>query len=103
MKKLATSVFAIAMIAAGAASADIKIGGKNDQSVTASNQLIVTNVAIGSGVKAKQNLASNQGNVKIGGANKQAVKGKNVIVTNAALGVNATAIQNLASNSSATE
>ena len=103
MKKLAISVFAIAMIAAGAASAEVKIKSSNEQTVEAKDYLVVTNLAGFAGAIAKQNLASNQGQVDIGGTNKQTVKGKNVIVSNVALGSNAKAIQNLSSNSSATD
>jgi hypothetical protein len=104
MKKLATSVFVLAMIAAGTASAEIKIGKDNKQTVQASFGVIIANAAIGVGAKAKQNLASNQGNVEIKGKNTQMVDmGKGGIVANAAIGANTVAIQNLASNSSATE
>ena len=104
MKKFAFSVFAVAMIAAGSASAEIKINGENKQTVKASLGMVVVNTAISSGAKAKQNLASNAGSVDIKGKNTQMVDmGKVGLVANAAIGANTVAMQNLSSNTSATE
>jgi hypothetical protein len=104
MKSIAIAVFTASLFAAGLASAEVKIGGNNDQSVKTGKNVIIANAAIGSKTVAKQNLASNQGKVSIGGNNKQSVQlGDNNIVANAAIGSKAVAIQNLASNSSATE
>ena len=86
-----------AFLAAGAAQAQIKIKGKNDQSVNVKGAVI--NAAIGKGATAKQNLSSNAGQVQIGGDNKQSTNIKGAVI-NAAIGKGATAKQNLASNTS---
>ena len=104
MKTIALAVFAASMLVSGLASADIKIKGTNEQRFTAKKGVIVANTAIGDNAKAKQNIASNQGNVEIQGNNKQIVDvGDYAIIANTAVGKQAVAIQNLASNSSATE
>jgi hypothetical protein len=96
MYKLA--IITIAMLTAvGAAQAQIKIKGKNDQSVDVKGAVI--NAAIGPGAVAKQNLSSNAGKVDIGGDNKQSTKITGAVI-NAAIGPMATAKQNLASNTS---
>ena len=104
MKTLAISIFTLAIFAAGSASAEIKIGKDNNQTVKASFGVVIANAAIGMGAKAKQNLASNAGNVEIKGKNTQMVDmGKGGIVANAAIGMGTVATQNLASNTSATD
>ncbi len=104
MKTLAISIFAIGMFAAMSASAEIKIGKDNNQTVKSSTGMIVANAAIGMGAKAKQGLASNTGNVEIKGKNTQLVDmGKGGLVANVAIGMGTVAIQSLATNSSATD
>jgi hypothetical protein len=104
MKKIAMSLFAVTMIAAGAAQAEVKIMGDNEQTVKAEFGAVIVNVAKGSGAKAKQNLASNAGKVYINGNNKQLVDlGKGGLVANVAWGDNTVATQNLASNTSAVD
>jgi hypothetical protein len=96
MKKL--SIIAIALfVAAGAAQAQIKIAGKNEQTVKVKGAVI--NAAIGMGATAKQNLSSNAGKVDIGGDNKQTTEVTGAVI-NAAIGMGTTAKQNLASNTS---
>lgn len=108
MKKIAMSIFVAALVTAGMANAEIKIEGKNEQTLKVGGGLIpvggagVINNALG-GV-AKQNAASNQGNVTIEGDNKQTVDlGKIGVLWNLAGGSDGIAIQNISSNSSATE
>lgn len=104
MKVITLAVFAASMMVSGLASADIKIKGSNEQRFTAKKGVIVANTAIGESAKAKQNIASNQGNVEILGTNKQIVDvGDYAIIANTAIGKQSVAIQNIASNSSATE
>jgi hypothetical protein len=104
MKKIAMSLFAVTMIAAGAAQAEVKIMGDNEQTVKAEFGVIIANTAVGIGAKAKQNLASNSGKVFINGKNKQTVDmGKGGIIANTAVGAGTVAMQNLASNTSATD
>lgn len=86
-----------AFLAAGAAQAQIKIKGKNEQTVNVKGMAV--NAAIGKGAVAKQNMASNAGQVSIGGDNKQTVNVKGMAV-NAAIGKGAIAKQNMASNTS---
>ena len=64
MKKV-IAVLVSGMALAFAAQAEVKIGGNNDQKVTVKNGA-VANMAIGPAAQAKQNLASNKGNVNIG-------------------------------------
>lgn len=93
-KTFALAISALVFIA-GAAHAEVKIGGNNNQKVTVQNGA-VANMAFGAS-KATQNLASNKGNVKIGGNNTQEVSVKNGAVANMAFGASK-AEQNLASN-----
>ncbi|MBS7807645.1 hypothetical protein [Variovorax sp. PCZ-1] len=86
-----------AFMAAGAAQAQIKITGKNEQKVKVQGAVI--NAAIGMGATAKQNLSSNAGKVEIGGDNKQTTEIQGAVI-NAAIGMKTTAKQNLASNTS---
>jgi hypothetical protein len=96
MNKL--SIIAIALfVAAGAAQAQIKISGKNEQTVKVKGAVI--NAAIGMGATAKQNLSSNAGQVTIGSDNKQTTEVTGAVI-NAAIGMGTTAKQNLASNTS---
>jgi hypothetical protein len=96
MNKL--SIIAIALfVAAGAAQAQIKISGKNEQTVKVKGAVL--NAAIGAGATAKQNLSSNAGQVTIGGDNKQTTEVTGAVL-NAAIGAGTTAKQNLASNTS---
>jgi hypothetical protein len=96
MNKFAIVALA-AFMAAGAAHAQIKIKGKNEQTVKVQGAVI--NAAIGAGSTAKQNLSSNAGKVDIGGDNKQTTTVQGAVI-NAAIGAGTTAKQNLASNTS---
>jgi uncharacterized protein YcfL len=96
MKKLAILTLAI-FAAVGAAQAEVKIKGKNEQSVKVKGAVL--NAAIGAGATAKQNLSSNAGQVTIGGDNKQTTDVTGAVL-NAAIGAGTTAKQNLASNTS---
>ena len=60
--------------------------------------VVLANMAIGPAATAKQNIASNKGNVKIGGNNNQEVTVKNGAIANMAIGPMAKAEQNVASN-----
>jgi uncharacterized protein YjlB len=93
------SLVAAAAMVSGAAMAEVKISGKNTQTVTIKNGAVL-NAAIGAGATARQNLASNAGTVSIGGDNTQTVTVNNGAVLNAAIGAGTTAAQNLASNTS---
>jgi uncharacterized protein YcfL len=96
MKKL--TIIAIALfVAAGAAQAQIKITGKNEQTVKVKGAVL--NAAIGAGAVAKQNLSSNAGKVTIGSDNKQVTEITGAVL-NAAIGAGTEAKQNLASNTS---
>ncbi len=95
MNKLAMLAAAAAFAVLGPAHAEVKIEGKNDQSVDVKGAVI--NAAIGANAKAKQSLASNVGKVSIAGDNKQRVDVKGAVI-NAAIGANTTAEQALASN-----
>ena len=108
-KTFALAISALVLVA-GAAHAEVKIGGNNNQKVTVQNGA-VANMAFGASTAKqnlaktlqmvrefrKQNLASNKGNVKIGGNNTQEVSVKNGAVANMAFGASK-AEQNLASN-----
>lgn len=95
MNKLAILAAATAFALTGAAHAEVKIKGKNDQSVNV--QGAVTNTAVGALAKAKQSLASNVGKVDIGGDNKQSVNIQGAVL-NSAIGAGTVAEQALASN-----
>ena len=95
MNKLAILVAAATLALTGAAQADVKIKGKNEQSTNV--QGAVLNAAIGIGAVAKQSLASNVGKVEIGGDNKQTVVVRGAVL-NAAIGAGTRAEQALSSN-----
>lgn len=100
MKKLA--LFALSVIATAAMAAgptppsEIVITGNSYQSVSLSNSG-ASNTANGADALAQQNLASNAGNVTIGGTSWQTVYGQSSHVSNWA-DSNAVAQQNLSSN-----
>lgn len=94
MKKF-IALFVGAMLLSNAAFAEVKIKGKNDQSVQVKGAVL--NAAIGPGAKASQNISSNKGNVVLGGANKQSTQITGAVL-NAAIGPGSKAEQNLASN-----
>ena len=95
MKKLAILAVSAALLGAGAANAEIKIKGKNEQTVDV--QGAVLNAAIGAGAVAKQSLASNVGKAEIAGDNLQRVNVQGAVL-NAAIGAGTVAEQALASN-----
>jgi hypothetical protein len=95
MNKLSILAAATAFAFMGAAHAEVKIKGKNEQTVDVKGA--VTNTAVGALAKAKQSLASNVGKVDIGGDNKQLVNIKGAVL-NSAIGAGTTAEQALASN-----
>ena len=95
MKKTLITLAATALVFSGAAVAEVKIKGKNEQSTNV--QGAVLNAAVGAGSRARQNISSNKGNVSIGGDNKQTttVQGAGL---NAAVGAGTKAEQNDSSN-----
>lgn len=95
MNKLTILAAAAAFALTGAAHAEVKIKGKNEQ--TTDVQGAVLNAAIGAGSQAKQSLASNVGKVDIGGDNKQTVTVRGAVL-NAAIGAGTKAEQALSSN-----
>lgn len=112
MKKLATLAFAVLATSAFAAppgngnGSGGHHGGTNTPSISISGTSVqsasliftaVRNKAENGGV-AVQNIASNAGNVTIGGDSNQSVRGLLSDVSNSARGQNAYASQNLASN-----
>ncbi|HEY4582252.1 MAG TPA: hypothetical protein VIG88_05205 [Lysobacter sp.] len=95
MKKTLITLAATALVFSGAAVAEVKIKGKNEQSTNV--QGAVLNAAVGAGSRAKQNISSNKGNVSIGGDNKQTTSVQGAVL-NAAVGAGTKAEQNVSSN-----
>ena len=93
-KSILLALLASAFVATPAL-AEVKIKGKNEQSVKVQGAVI--NAAVGAGAKATQNLSSNKGNVTIGGDNVQKTEVTGAVI-NAAVGAGSKAEQNLASN-----
>ncbi|HEY4582512.1 MAG TPA: hypothetical protein VIG88_06570 [Lysobacter sp.] len=95
MKKTLITLAATALVFSGAAVAEVKIKGKNEQSTNV--QGAVLNAAVGAGSRARQNISSNKGNVSIGGDNKQTTTVQGAVL-NAAVGAGTKAEQNVSSN-----